>query len=68
MIMITLESNLVYIVVWEYKDASGISAIFDNEESAEEYKHWCEHKTDYDFIYHVARFVVGTKSTTKSSE
>jgi hypothetical protein len=56
---------MVYVVIWEYENAnSGVSAIFDNEEAANEYKHWCEHKNDYNNVYHVVKFVVGTKCHT----
>lgn len=59
------ESRMVYVVIWERQNTySGVCAIFDNEEAANEYKHWSEHKNDCNNIYYVVQFVVGTKCYT----
>ena len=56
---------MVYVVIWERENThSGVCAIFDNEEAANEYKHWSEHKNDYNNVYHVVKCVVSTKCYT----
>ena len=49
----------VYIVIWEYKKSSGVSAVFSTEESAKKYMHKAYHKVDHDIEYFIAPFYVG---------
>ena len=37
----------VYIVIWEYKKTSGVSAVFSTEEAAKKYMHKAPHIVDH---------------------
>lgn len=49
----------VYIVIWEYKKTSGVSAVFSTEEAAKKYMYKAYHKVDHDIDYFIAPFYVG---------
>ena len=49
----------VYIVIWEYKKSSGVSAVFSTEESAKKYMKKMSYNVDHDIEYCIAPFIVG---------
>lgn len=49
----------VYIVIWEYKKSSGVSAVFSTEKGAEKYIDEMSYNVDHDIEYCIAPFIVG---------
>ena len=49
----------VYVVIWEYKKSSGVSAVFSTEEAAKKYMHRVKYNVDHDIEYCIAPFIVG---------